>query len=432
LYLAGGATLLFLIIMVMVAAERAAKQSRITDETDNAKITNNSLAANEITGKYTNGIVPTEAKPLDIPEQAMIPEARPINLDQPPLPPKGPSPANNSLTPEEELANRIQQIKTQQFEEAVKSKTAVNIVAPRSPGSPPDTPNSLSEQQAVLAQQIAANQPTETDPMTAYKNRLAQLKKAGIIGTTNGNTDVTGDSSQQIITASAGNNAIGQYSNNGQGDRWRLDSKPEPPRSPYELRAGFVMPGTLISGINSQLPGQIMAQLSQDVYDTATGKYKLFPQGSRFVGTYSSEVAYGQARVLVAWQRLVFPDGKAMDIGAMPGADGAGYGGFEDQVDNHYLRIFGSALLMSAISAGATLSQQQNQASGFNNGGFFAPNAQSTLSSALGQQLGQATVQMIAKNLSIAPTLEIRPGYRFNIIVTKDLTLSKPYEAFDY
>ena len=170
-----------------------------------------------------------------------------------------------------------------------------------------------------------------------------------------------------------------------------------------------------------------MAQTSQDVFDTATGKHKLFPQGSRLVGTYSSEVAYGQARVLVAWQRIVFPDGKAIDIGAMPGADGAGFAGFKDQVDNHYVRIFGSALLMSAITAGVAYSQQ-NQ----NTGSVYAPNAQSTLSSALGQQLGQATVQMITKNMNIAPTLEIRPGYRFNILVTKDLTLSKPYEAFDY
>jgi type IV secretion system protein VirB10 len=222
-------------------------------------------------------------------------------------------------------------------------------------------------------------------------------------------------------------NNINQYANTGLGDRWRLDSKPEPPRSPYELRAGFVIPGTLISGINSQLPGQIMAQPSQDVFDTATGKYKLFPQGSRLVGTYSSDVVYGQARVLVAWQRIIFPDGKAMDIGAMPGADSAGYAGFKDQVDNHYARIFGSALLMSAITAGVAYSQQ-NQ----NTGSLYAPNAQSTLSSALGQQLGQATVQMITKNMNIAPTLEIRPGYRFNILVTKDLTLSKPYEAFDY
>jgi len=438
LYMVGGATLIFLIIMVMVAADRATKQSRMTDETDKANITNTSLAANEITGKFLSGIVPTETKPLTISEQALIPEepaltvVRPLNMDQPPLPPNAPNQPNKPLTPEEELANHLRQIKAQQFEEAVKSKTAVNVIAPRSPGSPPVTHGSLSEQQTLLAKQVNANQPSETDPITAYKNRLAQLKEVGILGAPNGGIGGPGEPPQLINGETADKNDINHYSNNGQGDRWRLDSKPEFPRSPYELRAGFVIPGTLISGINSQLPGQIMAQLSQNVYDTATGKFKLFPQGSRLVGTYSSEVAYGQARVLIAWQRLIFPDGKAMDIGAMPGADGAGYAGFKDQVDNHYLRIFGSALLMSAISAGATLSQQQNQATGINNGGIFAPNAQSTLSSALGQQLGQATVQMITKNLNIAPTLEIRPGYRFNIIVTKDLTLSKPYEAFDY
>ena len=87
----------------------------------------------------------------------------------------------------------------------------------------------------------------------------------------------------------------------------------------------------MISGINSQLPGQVIGQVSQNVYDTPTGKYLLIPQGSRLVGTYSSDVVYGQERVLVAWQRIVFPDGKAMDIGAMPGADSAGYSGFPRQ-----------------------------------------------------------------------------------------------------
>ena len=153
----------------------------------------------------------------------------------------------------------------------------------------------------------------------------------------------------------------------------------------------------------------------------------MLPQGSRLVGSYSSDVAYGQARVLVAWQRIVFPDGKAMDIGAMPGADGAGHAGFSDEVNNHYVRLFGSALLMSAVTAGVTYSQRQNQ-----NGTVLAPSASSALSEALGQQLGQATAQMIAKNLNVAPTLEIRPGYRFNVIVVKDLTFSKPYKSFDY
>jgi len=242
-----------------------------------------------------------------------------------------------------------------------------------------------------------------------------------------------GDNAPQLIKTGASSeaNTTEQFGHNGQGDRWQLNAQMEAPRSPYELRAGFVVSGTLISGINSELPGQIMAQVAQNVYDTATGKYLLLPQGARLVGAYSSQVAYGQARVLVAWQRIVFPDGKAMDIGAMPGADSAGYAGFHDLVDNHYLRIFGSALIMSAVTAGVMYSQQSNQTTATGSG-VYTPNASSTLSQALGQQLGHVTAQMIQKNMNIAPTLEIRPGFRFNIIVTKDLTFTKPYQSFDY
>ena len=130
------------------------------------------------------------------------------------------------------------------------------------------------------------------------------------------------------------------------------------------------------------------------------------------VGSYSSDVAYGQSRVLVAWQRIIFPDGKTMDIGAMPGADGIGQAGFKDQVNNHYLRIFGSALLMSAVIAGATYSQRDAGGGGV----FGRQNAGSILSQSLGQQLGQATTRLMMKNLNIAPTLEIRPGFRFNAV----------------
>ena len=147
--------------------------------------------------------------------------------------------------------------------------------------------------------------------------------------------------------------------------------------------------------------------MSQDVYDTATGKFLLIPQGTRLEGEYSSEVAYGQASILVAWQRLVFPDGKTMDIGAMPGSNSAGYAGFTDQVNNHYLRLFGTAILMSAITAGVALSQSSNQVAGT----FGAPTTSSVLSATLGQQLGRVMTQMISKNLNISPTLEIRPGY---------------------
>jgi len=226
------------------------------------------------------------------------------------------------------------------------------------------------------------------------------------------------------------NNDVGQFAGTGQPDRWRLNSTAEPPRTPYELRAGFVIPATMISGINSELPGQIMAQVSQGVYDTPTGKHLLIPQGSRLVGSYSSDIVYGQKRVLVAWQRIVFPDGKAMDIGAMPGADGAGYAGFNDQVDNHYLRIFGSALLMSAVIAGVSYSQQNLNNTGTPYG--QQQTASGALSQAVGQQFGTVIAQMVSKNMNIAPTLEIRPGYRFNVMVIKDLTFNKPYQSFDY
>ena len=112
----------------------------------------------------------------------------------------------------------------------------------------------------------------------------------------------------------------------------------------------------------------------------------------------------------------------------MPGADSAGYGGFSDQVDNHYLRIFGSAFLMSGITAGISYSQNNNN----NNSVYAQPNAQTAMSEALGQQLGTVTSQMISKNLSISPTLEIRPGFRFNVMCIKDMIFNRPYQSFDY
>jgi type IV secretion system protein TrbI len=209
-----------------------------------------------------------------------------------------------------------------------------------------------------------------------------------------------------------------------------LGNAVEAPGTPYMLRAGAVIPGVMISGINSELPGQLLAQVSQDVYDTATGRIKLLPQGTKLFGSYSSDVIYGQEAVLVAWQRLTFPDGKVLDIGAMPGADEAGYAGFRDQVNHHYFRTIGSALLMSAIVGGVALSQDNNTQG--SSGSGFQQNSNNTLSQILGQQLGQVTGQMISKNLNIAPTIEIRPGYSFNVIATKDITLPSEYRQFDY
>lgn len=421
-YLVGGAFGLFLLVMALVAMDRAAKQNAPAPD-QKAKAGNTAMFAKEIAGDQTGGIV-APSKPPVVPAPVLI--AKPENPDVPPAPPGAGAPKGSA---QDEEANRIRLAKLQMFEEAVKAKTSVPFVAPRSAGSSPvgsaGTPQSRGDVMGRLAAvREQMEKQRDDDPTAAYQARLAQIRSMGI----GSGGDEPAPGLLHTAATDTGRNSISQFGNNAGGDRWKLDSKVEPPRSPYELRAGFVLPATLISGINAELPGQIVAQVAQDVYDTATGKYLLIPQGTRLVGAYSSDVVYGQARVLVAWQRIVFPDGKAMDIGAMPGADSAGYAGFTDQVNNHYVRLFASALLMSGVTAGITYSQRQNQAGNV----LGAPSASSALSEAVGQQLGQVTAQLIAKNMGIAPTLEIRPGYRFNVIVTKDMTFSKPYQAFDY
>ncbi len=144
------------------------------------------------------------------------------------------------------------------------------------------------------------------------------------------------------------------------------------------------------------------------------------------MGAYKSGVAYGQNRLFVAWNRIIFPDGKALDIGEMPGSDEDGYGGLSDLVDNHYLRIFGSAILVSGIVAGISLSEDDEDTESVDG------EVTNALTESISDQLGEVMVEMLRKNLEIAPTLEIRPGFRFNVVVVKDLTFTGPYKPFDY
>jgi type IV secretory pathway VirB10-like protein len=194
-------------------------------------------------------------------------------------------------------------------------------------------------------------------------------------------------------------NGLGTYDARSR-DRWRLNSRLEVPTTPYILRTGWVIPALLLTAMESELPGTITAQVSQDVYDSGTGNYLLIPQGSRLVGEYANAIQYGQSRIFVAWQRIIYPDNSALDIGAMPGADEQGEAGFSDQVNNHFVRLFGSALLMSAITGGITISQPQSNSTATHT------SAADALSAALGQQLGAATSALLEKNLSIAPNAQ--------------------------
>lgn len=192
----------------------------------------------------------------------------------------------------------------------------------------------------------------------------------------------------------------------------------ESPKSPYEVKQGTVIPGIMVSGINSDLPGQIIAQVSQNVFDSVSGQHLLIPQGTKIVGSYNSFVAVGQERAMVAWRRLIFPDGMSLELLNMPGADQGGYAGFHDQVNNHYFKIFGGAIMMSFLGAGFQLSQPQN------NGEF--PTTREIIAAETGRNIAQVGVELTRRNMAIQPTIEIRPGYRFNIMVNKDMIL-EPY-----
>jgi type IV secretion system protein VirB10 len=215
----------------------------------------------------------------------------------------------------------------------------------------------------------------------------------------------------------------------GADGQWTLNAS----RSPgvdYELKSGTILPGIMLSGINSDLPGTLLAQVSQNVFDTASGRYLLIPQGSRLFGRYDSRVIMGQERVLIAWNRVILPDGSTLDLGSMPGADQGGYAGFTDSVDNHYMRLFGSAIIMSMITGGMAYSVDSLSNNNSNNNNNNNPSIQDEMGSALAATMGQASVNLLNRNMNIAPTLEIRPGYRFNLIVMKDIAFDTPYKPW--
>jgi type IV secretion system protein TrbI len=196
----------------------------------------------------------------------------------------------------------------------------------------------------------------------------------------------------------------------------------EKPVSPYEIKAGTFIPGVMVVGINSELPGQMVGKVRENVYDTATGQYLLIPAGATLLGTYDSDVVSGQERVLTAWERIIYPDGSSIFLGSMPGADKSGIAGFHDQVNNHYVRTFGQAFLLSIFSAGMQLSQPRGAV-----GGTY--NAQQIGAAALGQQMAQLGMQLARRNLNRQPTLEIGAGYAFNVMSTKDMVFQGPWRG---
>jgi len=185
------------------------------------------------------------------------------------------------------------------------------------------------------------------------------------------------------------------------------------PPSRYVVQAGAVIPAALITGIRSDLPGQVTAQVTENVYDSPTGKYLLIPQGSKLIGDYDSQISFGQDRVLLVWTRLMMPNGRSIVLNRQSGADTQGFAGLEDEVDHHWGRLFMAAAMSTLLGVGSELG---------------ATNNDNAIVQALRQgssnSLNQTGQQVVGRNLNVQPTITIRPGFPVRVIVNRDLVLA--------
>ena len=183
------------------------------------------------------------------------------------------------------------------------------------------------------------------------------------------------------------------------------------PSSPNIVQAGSIIAAALITGIRSDLPGQITAQVTQNVYDSPTGRILLIPQGARLIGEYDSQITAGQTRVLLAWDRLILPDGRSIVLERQPGADAAGYAGLQDKVNQHWGGVLKAAMISTLLGVGTELATDND--------------SDLVRALRLGTQdtINQAGQQIVQRQLNIQPTLTIRPGYPLRVIVTRDLVL---------
>ena len=263
-------------------------------------------------------------------------------------------------------------------------------------------------------------------PSDADKQRIAQEQEAArvsrLFATTNvRQTPASMPNATAAATPGGGANELTSQDHklaflNGNVDRRTVSAdRIAAPASPYVLQAGAVIPAALLTGLRSDLPGQVTAQVTEDVYDSPTGKFRLIPQGARLVGQYDAQIALGQTRALLVWTRLIMPNGRSIVLERQPGADAEGYAGLEDEVDNHWGTLFKAAILSTLLSIGAeagTSGDEDDLIRAIRRGSSESVN-----------QIGQ---RVVGRALNVQPTITIRPGFPVRVMVTRDLVL-EPY-----
>lgn len=319
-----------------------------------------------------------------------------------------------------------QEIATQKVDKAKRVYNAKNAPITLGGGlyGPTATPDDSTKQEQVDSS--SNSQQTTSNDITQGNSGTQARSNTGVNPSMNSSNSSISDEDQNKQ-----NEKIAFLKNATGGDEADMVNPgavlPQP--SECSLFAGDFIPSIMISGLNSDMPGQITAQVAENIYDTKTGKCLVMPKGSRLIGVYDSKIAYMQKRILVAWKRVTFPDGKRYMLRGMPGTDQAGYAGFynPEGVDNHYWQIYSSSAIIGVITGGIQLSQNNTNAN-VQSGGIGVttnndPSVGQSMAGSLGQQMGQAGLNIMNKNVNVQPTLTIPPGYEFNIQITADLQL---------
>ena len=293
------------------------------------------------------------------------------------------------------------------YERAVASPLMAGSSAsgPQTPDPPADLGPEAVEELAFMREVAGMFSPNGTPPPTERVSTAAAHPTALAPQSTG-----TASQGRTPATASA-----------ARGSEYGVVARPASGRP--TLRAGSVIPAALVTGMNSDLPGPVVAQVTRNVYDSATQRDVLIPAGTRLVGEYDDQIATGQNRALVAWTQMTFPDGTTVELPGLPGADLEGNAGLSDQVDRHYGRVVGSALLLAAVGAGVEMAAPSNRGIGFD----VSP--QEVASRQVAIELSRIATETVRQDLRVQPTVRVSPGYRFYVLLARDLPFASPYRA---
>ncbi len=277
------------------------------------------------------------------------------------------------------------------------------------PGMPQLAPGPSPEQQRIAQEQEAARTSNLFATISPGQAAAAVVTAAaglpGVVPNSDASPDVTSQDDKLTFL-------------NGNVDRQTVSpDRVEAPASDDILQAGSVIAAALLTGLRSDLPGQITAQVTENVYDSPTGQILLIPQGARLVGEYDAQVAFGQSRALLVWTRLIMPNGRSVVLERQPGADPEGYAGLEDQVDNHWGMLFKAAILSTLLSVGSEAGNSDNENS-----------LVQAIRQGASQSFSQVGEQVVGRSLNVQPTITIRPGFPVRVLVTHDLVL-EPYQS---